>query len=75
MDRIPSMVKTHPGGGRSLLILRALTKSIVCSSTCYTCADACLAQDDPKELEDCIRTCLDCAGVMRVRDPLTSETK
>lgn len=63
MDKISGIARSHPQGKEDTNHIEALTKSIICSSTCYTCADACLASESPKEMEDCIRTCLDCAAL------------
>lgn len=34
-----------------------------CIAACETCADACLSEDDPGRMADCIRTDRDCADV------------
>lgn len=63
MEHIQNMLKTHPMGSKDSSAIKLLTKTVLCSTTCYTCADACLAEDEPKKLESCIRLNLDCASI------------
>jgi len=63
MDRLQNMVANHPQGKEDQAILKALSKTILCSTTCMTCADACLSEPSDMDLSQCIRLNLDCASV------------
>jgi hypothetical protein len=43
------------------LLVRCIEECFDCEATCTSCADACLAEEDVRELVRCIRLCLDCA--------------
>lgn len=65
MERVERMFATHPGpasdaGDEAYALAQAAAE---CTYVCTTCADACLAEDDPTPLRRCIRTNLDCAEV------------
>ena len=68
MDRVRQMFASHPNpasdaGDEAFALVQAAAE---CVSTCTTCADACLEEDDPASLRSCIRTNLDCAGICAV---------
>jgi uncharacterized membrane protein len=65
MDRVRQMFRTHPApasdaGEEAFAFVQAAAE---CASTCTTCADACLQEDDPASLRKCIRLNLDCAAI------------
>lgn len=70
MQQVERNMEAHPGGTQSRKELTALSKSILVSTTCLTCADACIAQDNPKEMAECARICLDCASVCEAASQL-----
>ena len=59
MSRIFDLLDSHPVD--SELDLQKMSDCIEaclqCVGTCYICADACLSEDNPAELRDCIRSC------------------
>ena len=62
---IREMIETHPQPtslDRGALV-RCIEECLDCAATCTSCADACLAENDVRELVRCIRLCLDCADV------------
>lgn len=65
MDRVSRMFSTHPNpasdaGEEAFALVSAAAE---CMLTCTTCADACLEEDDPSSMRECIRLNLDCADV------------
>lgn len=65
MDRIRRMFDTHPApaseaGDEAFALVSAAAE---CTAVCTTCADACLEEDDPAGLRQCIRHNLDCADI------------
>jgi len=44
-------------------VAELLNQVFSCAQTCYNCADACLAEDNVKDLTRCINLNLDCADV------------
>ena len=65
MDRIRRMFRSHPApasdaGKEAFALVQAAAE---CTSTCTTCADACLEEADPASLRKCIRLNLDCAQI------------
>lgn len=68
MDRVKQMFQTHPNpasdaGDEAFALVRSAAE---CTYTCTTCADACLEEDDPSSLRQCIRLNLDCAEICSV---------
>jgi hypothetical protein len=60
---VRELIETHPhptSTDREVLV-RCIEDCFECAATCTGCADACLAEDDVRELVRCIRLCLDCA--------------
>lgn len=74
MDSIQGMLKTHPQPGRIApsLLAPAANELFDCSQACTACADACLGEDQVRDLRRCIRTCLDCADVCVATGSLVS---
>ncbi|MBC74605.1 MAG: four-helix bundle copper-binding protein [Halobacteriovoraceae bacterium] len=63
MQEIDEMLKTHPMSDQAKKVQNLMAKAVLCSTTCYTCADACLSQQETNKLTDCIRINLDCATI------------
>ena len=65
MDRVRKMFEAHPSpasdAGEEAFAL--VTSATECMLVCTTCADACLEEDDPSSLRECIRLNQDCADV------------
>jgi hypothetical protein len=57
------MLKTHPQATANEALARCVQQCFICSLTCTSCADACLAEERFEELRRCIRLNLDCADV------------
>jgi hypothetical protein len=60
------LLRAHPTppAAERLDVLAASVKGCYESAeTCTICADACLGEDESKELAICIRQCLDCAAI------------
>ena len=51
----------HPTSADREALLRCIDDCFDCAATCISCADACLGEDDVRDLIRCIRLCLDCA--------------
>ena len=65
MERVREMFDTHPNpasdaGEEAFALVKATAE---CAAVCTTCADACLSEDDPSEMRECIRYNLDCADI------------
>lgn len=65
MERVREMFRSHPdpasdAGDEAFALVRAAAE---CTFTCTTCADACLAEEDPAPMRKCIRLNLDCADI------------
>lgn len=65
MERVRRIFDTHPNpasdaGDEAFALIRAAAE---CAHACTACADACLEEDDPGALRECIRTNLDCADI------------
>lgn len=65
MDRVREMFSTHPdpasdAGDEAFALVKAAAE---CTYCCTTCADACLAEEDPAPMRACIRLNLDCADI------------
>ena len=60
---IEAMISEHPQVGEhyNATLGRAVKQAVDCSAICNSCADACLAE--PMDMDQCIRTCLDCSDV------------
>lgn len=74
MDRVRQMFQDHPApasdaGEEAFALVQAAAECIYC---CTTCADACLEEDDPASLRECIRLNLDCAEICSVTAKLIS---
>ena len=68
MDRVKQMFQTHPNpasdaGDEAFALVRSAAE---CTYVCTTCADACMEEDEPKSLRQCIRLNLDCAEICSV---------
>lgn len=65
MDRVRRLFQHHPNpasdAGEEAFAL--VTAAAECSYTCTACADACLEEDDPAQMRECIRRNLDCAEI------------
>lgn len=63
MKRLRRIFETHPApasdAGEEAHAL--VTVAAECAAVCTTCADACLFEDDPSSVRQCIRLNLDCA--------------
>lgn len=68
MEQIQDMLRTHPEQVQVDMntLIEAVQNAFNCHQTCVVCADACLAEDDVKDLLRCIRLNLDCADVCLV---------
>ena len=53
----------HPTSVDREALLRCIDDCFDCAATCISCADACLGEDDVRDLVRCIRLCLDCADL------------
>jgi hypothetical protein len=63
MHHVTQMLETHPHATANEALARCIEECFACAMTCTSCADACLAEEDVKELVRCIRLNLDCADV------------
>lgn len=68
MDRVKEIFDTHPApasdaGDEAFAVVAGAAE---CAAVCTTCADACLEEDDPAAMRQCIRLNLDCADVCAV---------
>jgi hypothetical protein len=81
MSYIKQMFSTHPVDPSSdhSKAIEAITAVYSCAEACTACADACLGEEDPKEMRDCIRSCTDCADICiatgRILSRLTATNK
>ena len=58
------MLASHPEApANQAAVADALEALASCAAHCRSCADACLAEEDPAELRECIRLDLDCADI------------
>ena len=76
MEHLARLMDTHPApasdhGEEALALVRAAAD---CMATCEACADACLAEEDPAGMRDCIRLNLDCAEVCAVTARVVART-
>ncbi|MEZ4523934.1 MAG: four-helix bundle copper-binding protein [Thermomicrobiales bacterium] len=62
---IVEMLDSHPepSNVRRELLGRAVDSMLNCAALCASCADACLAEENPAELRDCIQSDLACADI------------
>jgi hypothetical protein len=60
---VEEILKTHrrPPVAELAVLVRCIDECSTCEASCTVCADACLAEDDVRDLVRCIRLCLDCA--------------
>jgi hypothetical protein len=58
-----AILSTHPRPPIAdvTALARCIDECGACEASCTICADACLAEDDVRDLAHCIRLCLDCA--------------
>ena len=63
MHHVLQMLESHPEAATNEALGRCVTASAICSQSCTSCADACLAEESVAELRRCIRLNLDCADV------------
>jgi hypothetical protein len=71
---VEEMIRTHPQvrGSTNDALIRCIELCYDCAQTCTVCADACLAEDEVKELAQCIRLNHDCADVCAATGSLGS---
>jgi hypothetical protein len=53
----------HPTSIDREALVRCIDDCADCVGTCTACADACLAEEDVRDMVRCIRRCLDCADL------------
>src|SRR4051812_32269416 len=60
---VTEILKVHPRPliGELTVLARCTDECYACAATCTICADACLGEEDVRDLVCCIRLCLDCA--------------
>jgi hypothetical protein len=60
---VEAILKTHraPLVAELGALSRCIDECYECTAICTICADACLAEDDVRDLVRCARLCLDCA--------------
>ena len=60
---VEAILNAHPRAPVAELgvLARCIDECRECAATCTVCADACLAEDDVREMARCVRLCLDCA--------------
>ena len=63
MHHVTKMLETHPQATANEALARCVEQCFACALTCTSCADACLAEKQLKQLVRCIRLNLDCADV------------
>jgi hypothetical protein len=68
------ILSTHPSKDTfDLAQLRAaIDAAAECATTCASCADACLREDDPKAMVRCIDLCTQCAAICRTTAEILS---
>ena len=62
---VREVIATHPHPTEidREALLRCIDDCVDCAATCTACADACLAEEDVRDMVRCIRLCLDCADL------------
>jgi hypothetical protein len=61
---VVEMLKTHPEPPRETAeLIDHLTSLLDCAATCTLCADACLGEENVKEMVRCIKLNLQCADI------------
>jgi hypothetical protein len=63
MHHVIQMLESHPQATPNETLGRCIAACAICSQSCTSCADACLAEEGVRELRRCIRLNLDCADV------------
>ncbi|MCO4754085.1 MAG: four-helix bundle copper-binding protein [Bacteriovoracaceae bacterium] len=63
MEELNNMINSHPQADKAKKGQELISKAVLCSTTCFTCADACLSEDNLEKLRTCIRLNLDCATI------------
>jgi hypothetical protein len=61
MHHATAILDKHPQATANEALARCVQACFVCTLTCTSCADACLAEEHVHELVRCIRLNLDCA--------------
>jgi hypothetical protein len=65
-DLVKRISLSHPrSGDEGDLYAEALSALADCATACTVCADACLSEDDPESLLECVRVDLLCAAICR----------
>jgi Domain of Unknown Function (DUF326) len=60
---VRAILGTHPTATPDEALFRAIDECLACAITCSVCADACLEEEEVRELAQCVRVTLDCADV------------
>ena len=65
MSMTMEMLKTYPRTFNvdTAVLAEAIEALIECANTCTQCADACLSEEDVRQMVKCIRLDLDCADI------------
>lgn len=65
MNRVHQMFQHHPNpaSGAGDEAFGVVAGAAECAAVCTSCADACLEEQDPAKMRECIRFNLDCADV------------
>jgi len=60
---VQEILRSHPRPltADAAVLARCIDECAACAATCTICADASLGEDDVRELERCLRLCLDCS--------------
>ena len=60
---VQAILESHPRPpiADAAKVASCIDECAVCAVTCTICADACLAEDDVRAMERCVRLCLDCS--------------
>lgn len=73
MQSIEAMLSTHPmPPADTAMLARAIEETVNCAAICSICADACLLEENRRELIACIKLDLDCADVCRTAAAILS---
>ena len=62
---LQSMLEAHPQGAgvNMAIVVDALELLATCEQVCAACGDACLSEENPEHLRDCIRQNVNCSAV------------
>ena len=60
---VQAILQSHPRPlvADAATLARCIDECAVCAAMCTICADASLAEEDIRDLERCLRLCLDCS--------------